>query len=77
MYYGLTAAGFKPSWKRHLTELQIIQFVIDLVHASYGLVYHGFCFWSLCYGVSMLYMFSAFYVRNYLRTEKKGLGKTE
>ena len=30
-YKGLTAAGYSPQWKKRLTELQIIQFVIDLV----------------------------------------------
>ena len=30
-YYGLAAAGRPPQWRRRLTEMQIIQFVIDLV----------------------------------------------
>eukprot|EP00094_Tigriopus_californicus_P003120 TCALIF_03002-PA protein Name:"Similar to CHI3L1 Chitinase-3-like protein 1 (Pongo abelii)" AED:0.17 eAED:0.17 QI:0/0.33/0.28/0.85/0.66/0.71/7/0/490 len=46
LYYGLTAMGWQPSWKRRLTELQIVQFVIDLVHASIGVLYHNFCYWS-------------------------------
>ena len=69
-YYGLTAAGHRVTWKRRLTELQILQFVIDLVHAGLGFLYHDFCFWSICYGLSMLYMFSAFYLRNYLGDSK-------
>lgn len=73
LYYGLTAMGWQPSWKRRLTELQIVQFVIDLVHASIGVLKHNFCYWSLGYGLSMLYLFSAFYVRTYLRVEKKKL----
>ncbi|XP_059098209.1 elongation of very long chain fatty acids protein 5-like [Tigriopus californicus] len=67
LYYGLTAMGWQPSWKRRLTELQIVQFVIDLVHASIGVLYHNFCYWSLGYGLSMLYLFTAFYIRTYLR----------
>ena len=69
LYYGLTAAGYRPQWKRHLTELQIAQFVLDLVHAGFGFLYHDFCTWSLLYGFSMLFLFSSFYVKNYLGVE--------
>jgi hypothetical protein len=27
----MTAAGYSPKWKKRLTELQIVQFFIDLV----------------------------------------------
>ena len=66
-YYGLTAAGFNPQWKKRLTELQIAQFVIDLIHGVPGVLYHNFCVWSMLYGCSMLYLFTDFYVKNYLR----------
>nr|WDS84446.1 elongation of very long chain fatty acids protein 5 [Apocyclops royi] len=66
LYYGLTAIGIQPSWKRLLTELQILQFLIDLVFAGYGLAYHNFCVWSLLYGFSMLYFFVKFYISAYL-----------
>ena len=43
LYYALTAAGFSPGfWKRRLTELQIAQFLIDLVHAVVGFVNYNF-----------------------------------
>ena len=31
LYYGLTAIGYQPTWKRRLTEMQIIQVIIFFV----------------------------------------------
>ena len=66
MYYGLTAIGIQPQWKKKLTELQILQFMIDLVHASIGFAKHNFCTWGIMYGLSMLYLFGSFYYRTYV-----------
>ena len=65
LYYGLTAIGIHPPWKKQLTEIQIIQFFIDLVHASIGLLHHNFCTWSIIYALSMIYLFGSFYYRTY------------
>ena len=70
LYYGLTAIGIHPPWKKQLTEIQIIQFFIDLVHASIGLLHHNFCTWSIMYALSMIYLFGSFYYRTYLKTNK-------
>ena len=43
LYYGLTAIGYQPTWKRRLTEMQIIQvsiivffcFFFDLMYNHY------------------------------------------
>ena len=51
--------------QRRLTEFQIIQFVIDIIYAVVGIVWHNFCFWSLGYAVSMLYLFADFYLKTY------------
>jgi len=30
-YYALTSAGYRPSWKKFVTQIQIYQFIIDLL----------------------------------------------
>ncbi len=70
LYYGLTAIGISPPWKQRLTEMQILQFLIDMVHAVVGFAKHNFCSWSLLYGSSMLYLFSSFYYRAYIAPPK-------
>ncbi|XP_066304980.1 very long chain fatty acid elongase 5-like [Branchiostoma lanceolatum] len=69
LYYGLSAAfPDKPlTWKRRVTELQIVQFFIGLVHSSLGYLYHGFCVYGIAYGLSMVALFSNFYYRAYLQ----------
>ena len=47
LYYGLTAIGIHPEWKRKLTEMQLIQFFIDLIHGLNGFVNHNFCSWAI------------------------------
>ncbi|XP_071482808.1 very long chain fatty acid elongase 5-like [Diadema antillarum] len=71
-YYGYTAQHpqGKPSWKPRITELQIIQFLIGLVHNTIGYLHHGFCIYSMFYGASMLYLFSSFYYNAFLRKKK-------
>merc|ERR1711953_1602285 len=74
LYYGLTAIGIHPPWKKQLTEIQIIQFFIDLVHASIGLLHHNFCTWSIMYALSMIYLFGSFYYRTYyLKAKNKAV----
>lgn len=72
LYYGLTALFPDKTfpWKKHITEMQLLQFLIDLVHASFGYMYHGFCIYAIFYGFTMTTLFSNFYYRAYI-TEKK------
>ncbi|EDO37426.1 predicted protein, partial [Nematostella vectensis] len=44
----------RPAWKIRMTELQIVQFVIGLVHVAMGYLYYGFCIYGIFYGLSML-----------------------
>ena len=71
-YYGLTAynPNQAPSWKRRLTEIQLFQFLLDLIYACYGYVWHGFCIYGFFYGATMLIMFGNFYYRAYMQPKK-------
>lgn len=81
LYYGLTAIGIHPQWKKKLTELQLIQFAIDLVHGLIGFAKHNFCSWAIIYALSMMYLFGVFYYKNYVASkapsEKEFLSKKE
>ena len=76
-YYGLSALqpGQPPSWKQRLTELQILQFFLDMVFAVIGYMYHGFCIYGHIYGFLMTYLFLNFYYQTYIkkRTAKSKL----
>ena len=67
-YYALTALHplHEFSWKKHITQMQMTQFVIALVHGTYGYLYHGFCIYSVLYGLGMLTLFSNFYYRAFI-----------
>ena len=77
-YYGLTALypSSRPSWKQRLTELQIIQFYIDMGYSVYGYLYHNFCVYGFIYGILMIYLFSSFYYQAYIVKKKKPVTKS-
>ncbi|XP_061097910.1 ELOVL fatty acid elongase 8a [Conger conger] len=80
LYYGLAAFGPHMQrylwWKRYLTRLQLTQFVILTVHAFYNLFaecdYPDRMNALICaYLVSLIVLFSNFYIQSYLSTKKK------
>lgn len=85
-YYGVTAARLcsVPMWiKRSLTQLQLVQFVIILAHASYG-VYTGYAYWpwEMCWITialmfQMLWLFSSFFLKAYCSKREKRTGTSE
>ena len=66
LFPGLTAIGIRPQWKRLLTEMQLLQFFIDLIHGVIGFAKHNFCSWAIMYALSMIYLFGTFYIRTYI-----------
>jgi hypothetical protein len=74
-YYGLSVLG--PSvqkhlwWKRYLTQFQLIQFGIVMVHSIVNLVYaecrypKGYSIAFIAYGVFITALFMNFYQKTY------------
>lgn len=71
-YYAKSAisSSQQVAWKKYLTQFQIAQFLFDLVFSIFGYLYHGFCIYSICYGLSMLLLFGNFYYHAYIRKKK-------
>ena len=69
LYYGLSALypANPQEWKRFLTQFQITQFVIDLIHASIGYMYYSYCIYGIFYCIAMIILFSNFYFKAYSR----------
>ncbi|CAO1414718.1 unnamed protein product [Diamesa serratosioi] len=80
-YYLLTA--FKPElkssmwWKKYVTLLQLVQFAILIVHFSVPLFLKECCYsrpilaFLLLQNVCMFVLFSDFYIKTYIKTNKK------
>lgn len=70
-YYGQSALyqTQRPTWKKLMTQLQILQFFIGLGQCFYGYLYYGFCVYGIFYGISMVVLFSNFYYQAYLRAK--------
>lgn len=72
-YYGLSAVPQLKKylwWKRHLTQIQLTQFCVLLVHAVMSLYvkcdYPLWMMWTfVCYMISFLFLFSNFYIQTY------------
>nr|WNR62018.1 elongation of very long chain fatty acids protein elovl2/5 [Platynereis dumerilii] len=78
-YYGLAAIPSlrgKLWWKKYLTKMQLIQFVITFIHTNYVIVTPcDFPFWGKgvlgIYMVIMFTLFSNFYIQSYLKTKER------
>ena len=66
-YYGQAALypGQRPAWKKNLTQLQLIQFMIGLCHMIVGYLHHGWCYYGILYELTMIWLFSNFYYQAY------------
>ncbi|CAD7003756.1 unnamed protein product [Ceratitis capitata] len=65
-------------WKKYVTSLQLVQFVLILVHQMWPLVIQRdceypklLCLCSCVQALLMLYLFGSFYIKTYIRNPKK------
>ncbi|GLH05882.1 Elongation of very long chain fatty acids protein [Gryllus bimaculatus] len=76
-YYQLALLGYTVWWKKYLTQMQIIQFVIVFIHnlavffvksCNYGLF---ITLLTLVQAIYFIYMFTNFYLKTYRKEIKK------
>ena len=81
-YYALAALGRQEVlwWKKYLTQMQMIQFVLIFMHALYFLS-HSSCNWpkvfpvlEACHGLLFFYLFYSFYRKSYTTTTSPAAG---
>lgn len=65
-------------WKKYITQIQIVQFVLALIHNLWPLIVDTncavpkiFCVFSVIQAVMMIYLFGSFYKKSYLDAKKK------
>jgi len=84
VYYFLAALGpnMQPYlwWKRYLTKLQMMQFVVFFLHALQPLfiecdVPKAYCWLIICHGVLYFVLFANFYMQTYFFKKKDGMDK--
>ncbi|XP_076450685.1 very long chain fatty acid elongase 4-like isoform X1 [Babylonia areolata] len=78
-YYGVAALGPQYQkylwWKRYLTKIQLVQFVIGIVHAvqslATGCEFPGWMHWALIfYAFTILMLFVNFYFHAYIKARR-------
>ena len=76
-YYFLTA--LRPlhdfTWKKRITQMQILQFLLGIAQSVVGYLYHGFCVYSIMYGFSMLVLFANFYYQAFILKKRSRSSK--
>lgn len=81
-YYFISASSpnVKNSlwWKKYITQIQIVQFVLALIHNLWPLIVDTncavsktFCVFSVIQAVMMIYLFGSFYKKSYLDAKTK------
>ena len=78
-YYALAALGVAAPWKKYITRLQLLQFVVVFVHAIFCLL-RTKCMKLLPYSqmfvmANMLVLFKDFYVKSYKTKSQKNAKK--
>lgn len=85
-YYLMCTLGIRPSWKRLVTDCQIVQFVFSFLVSGVMLYYHftrypcsgflGWCF-NAAFNASLLYLFIDFHSKNYKNKKRVARMETE
>ncbi|KAJ8040927.1 Elongation of very long chain fatty acids protein 4 [Holothuria leucospilota] len=79
-YYALAAIGPQMQkflwWKRYMTQMQLIQFVLVVCHTGYNIYIdcnfpQGFNYAVFAYGIFLIILFSNFYIRSYFAKKEK------
>ena len=72
-YYAVSA--WQPleayTWKKRVTQLQMIQFSVGIVIGVNGYLYLGYCVYSALYPASMFLLFSNYYYHAYINPKPK------
>ena len=58
------------SYKKMITQIQLLQFFIGGVLFTHGYLSGGFCIYAPLYDLSMILLFSNFYYKSYVRGAK-------
>ncbi|KAK3794584.1 hypothetical protein RRG08_003733 [Elysia crispata] len=77
-YYGLSALGPRVQpflwWKRYVTRIQVIQFVVVLIHSLYVTLFCDFNKFlsglASAYAIIMIVLFSNYYYQQFVRSMK-------
>lgn len=74
-YYAMALMGVAVPWKKYITQLQLLQFMVVFCHAVYVLLYTK-CLKILPYSqmfvmANMLVLFGNFYMKSYKNTSSK------
>ena len=75
-YYAMALMGVAVPWKKYITQLQLLQFVVVFCHAVYVLLYTK-CLKILPYSqicsvmANMLVLFGNFYAKSYRKASSK------
>ena len=70
LYYTMTTFGYETThWKKYLTSLQMVQFVVCGIHACYCLYAENYpshlCWLNIFVQINMMVLFNSFYKRKY------------
>ena len=81
-YYAMVALKIKMPFKKIITILQIIQFILGVHYGTYNIIYDSQCHGSLIgayYGVFVLFSYLALFIHFYVNTYliKKDKNKTK